>query len=59
LMGDFTDADPAIAAELQKHGRRGVPLVLVYPRDPSKPPRALPTVLTPAIVHEALDWAAQ
>ena len=59
LMGDFTDADPAIAAELQKHGRRGVPLVLVYPRDPSKPPRVLPTVLTPAMVHEALDWAAQ
>ena len=59
LAGDFTDADPAIAAELQKHGRRGVPLVLVYSRDPSKPPRALPTVLTPSIVQEALDWAAQ
>ena len=59
LSGDFTDADPAIAAELQKYGRRGVPLVLVYSKDPSKPPRALPTVLTPAIVQEALDWAAQ
>lgn len=59
LAGDFTDADPAIAAELQKYGRRGVPLVLVYSKDPSKPPRALPTVLTPAIVQEALDWAAQ
>lgn len=57
--GDFTDADPAIAAELQKYGRRGVPLVLVYSRDPSRPPRALPTLLTPAIVQEALDWAAQ
>lgn len=59
LVGDFTDADPAIAAELQKYGRRGVPLVLVYSRDPSKPPRALPTVLTPTMVQEALDWAAQ
>jgi thiol:disulfide interchange protein len=59
LAGDFTDADPAIAAELQKYGRRGVPLVLVYSRDPSKPPRALPTVLTPSMVQEALDWAAQ
>ncbi|HTH50023.1 MAG TPA: protein-disulfide reductase DsbD domain-containing protein [Candidatus Limnocylindria bacterium] len=59
LAGDFTDADPAIAAELQKYGRRGVPLVLVYSKDPSKPPRALPTVLTPSIVQEALDWAAQ
>jgi thiol:disulfide interchange protein DsbD len=59
LAGDFTDADPAIAAELQKYGRRGVPLVLVYSKDPAKPPRALPTVLTPAIVHEAIEWAAQ
>lgn len=59
LAGDFTDADPLIAAELQKFGRRGVPLVLVYSRDSSKPPRALPTVLTPAIVQEALEWAAQ
>jgi thiol:disulfide interchange protein DsbD len=59
LEGDFTDLDPAIAAELQKFGRRGVPLVLVYSRDPAKPPRVLPTVLTPSVVHEALEWAAQ
>lgn len=59
LEGDFTDLDPAIAAELQKFGRRGVPLVLVYSKDPAKPPRVLPTVLTPGIVKEALEWAAQ
>jgi thiol:disulfide interchange protein DsbD len=59
LEGDFTDLDPAIAAELQKFGRRGVPLVLVYSKDPSKPPRVLPTVLTPGVVKEALEWAAQ
>jgi thiol:disulfide interchange protein DsbD len=59
LEGDFTDLDPAIAAELQKFGRRGVPLVLVYSRDASKPPRVLPTVLTPSVVQEALDWASR
>ena len=58
LEGDFTDLDPAIATELQKFGRRGVPLVLVYSRDASKLPRVLPTVLTPGIVQEALDWAS-
>ena len=58
LEGDFTDLDPAIAAELQKYGRRGVPLVLVFSRDPSKAPRVLPTVLTPSVVQEALDWAS-
>jgi len=59
LTGDFTDADPQIAAELQKHGRRGVPLVLVYSKDAAKEPKALPTLLTPTIVHEALDWAGK
>lgn len=57
--GDYTDADPAIAEELKRYGRRGVPLVLVYSKDPSKAPRELPSILTPAIVHEALEWASQ
>lgn len=58
LLGDFTDSDPRIAAELRKFGRAGVPLVLVYPKNPSAPPLVLPTILTPAIVQEALDEAA-
>ena len=57
--GDFTDADPVIAEELKKHGRRGVPLVLVYSPDPSKAPEALPVVLTPGLVDEALQRAAR
>ncbi len=56
--GDFTDADPVIAEELKKHGRRGVPLVLVYSPDPSRAPEALPVVLTPSLVDEALRRAA-
>lgn len=56
--GDYTDANPAIAEELRRHGRRGVPLVLVYSRTLAQEPRELPTILTPSLVHEALDWAA-
>jgi DsbC/DsbD-like thiol-disulfide interchange protein/cytochrome c biogenesis protein CcdA len=59
LIGDNTREDPTITAELQKHGRAGVPLVLVYPKDPGKPPIVLPELLTPGIVLKALDEAAK
>ncbi|MCL4178779.1 MAG: ankyrin repeat domain-containing protein [Verrucomicrobia bacterium] len=59
FLGDYTEKDPVITAELQRHGRSSVPLVLVYPRNPETPPRMLSETLTPAIVLEALDWAAQ
>lgn len=59
FRADFTDQDPRIAAELRKFDRAGVPLVLVYPKDPAAPPYVLPTILTPGIVHEALDKAAK
>jgi thiol:disulfide interchange protein len=58
LKGDHTLVPPAITEELQRHGRAGVPLVLVYPKDASQPPLVLPEVLTPGIVLEALDKAA-
>jgi thiol:disulfide interchange protein DsbD len=56
--GDFTDGDPIIAEELKKHGRRGVPLVLMYSADLAKAPELLPVVITPGIVAEALQRAA-
>jgi thiol:disulfide interchange protein DsbD len=59
LKGDYTRKNPDITAELKRFERAGVPLVLVYPKDPSKPPVVLPTVLTPGIVLEALDQAAR
>jgi thiol:disulfide interchange protein/DsbC/DsbD-like thiol-disulfide interchange protein len=59
LLGDYTREDPAITAELQRFSRPGVPLVLVYPKEASKPPIVLPVVLTPSIVLKALDQAAQ
>jgi thiol:disulfide interchange protein DsbD len=59
FVGDFTREDPAIAAELQQYNRGGVPLVLVYSKDVSKPPQVLPVILTPSIVLDALARAAQ
>jgi thiol:disulfide interchange protein DsbD len=53
MVGDWTDVDPAITAFLQEHRAVGVPLYVVYPRDGGAP-RVLPTVLTPAIVRDAL-----
>ncbi len=59
LLADYTRYPPAISAELERFGRAGVPLVVVYPKDASRPPIVLPEVLTPAIVLKALDEAAQ
>jgi len=63
LIGDYTlssapEAAP-ITEELKRFGRAGVPLVLVYPRDPAKPPIELPPLLTPSIVLEALNEASK
>lgn len=58
FLADFTDNDPRIARVLQQYQRAGVPLVLVYPKDPNAPPIVLPPILTPKIVLEALDKAA-
>jgi len=57
LVGDYTHSSDAIAAELQRYQRAGVPLVLVYPKNPDLPPIFLPSVLTPGIVLSALDSA--
>ena len=59
LLADHTKYPPAIAAELEKFGRAGVPLVLVYPKDASRPPLVLPEVLTPSIMLNALEEAAK
>jgi len=59
LLGDYTRVPDDITAELQKFGRAGVPLVLVYPKDAQAPPQILPEVLTPGIVLEALEKAVK
>ena len=59
LLGDYTTQPTNITAELQRHGRAGVPMVLVYPKDPAKEPILLPEFLTPGRVLAALDQAAR
>jgi thiol:disulfide interchange protein len=59
LLADYTRGDPAIDRVLHEYNRGGIPLVLVYSKDPSKPPQTLPTLLSPSIVLAALDQAAQ
>ena len=53
LVGDWTRRDDAITAELQRHGRSGVPLYLMYSPG-SAEPRVLPQLLTEGLVVEAL-----
>jgi thiol:disulfide interchange protein/DsbC/DsbD-like thiol-disulfide interchange protein len=57
--GDFTREDPAIARELERFHRDGVPLVLVYSKDAGREPEVLPVILTPSIVLNALERAAR
>lgn len=55
MRADWTRRDEAIARALAEHGHQGVPLYVLYGRDPVAPPRLLPEVLTPGIVLAALD----
>jgi thiol:disulfide interchange protein DsbD len=65
LVADYTLYPPEIGEELERHGRAGVPLVLVYPRDSAKPPLVLPEPLSPSPAHyskvilDALEKAVQ
>jgi thiol:disulfide interchange protein DsbD len=59
FKADDTREDPAIGRELRRFNTSGVPLVLVYSKDPGREPQVLPTFLTPAIVLNALDQAAK
>ena len=59
LVGDYTHFPDSITAELNRFDRAGVPLVLVYPKNPDAEPIVLPAILTPGIVLDALDRAAR
>ena len=53
LKGDWTSRNPEITRVLERHGRSGVPLYLLYAGGAE--PIVLPQVLTPAIVLGELD----
>ena len=52
MKADWTRRDPVITQELERFGRSGVPLNVIY--EGGKDPHILPTTLTPGIVLEAL-----
>ena len=54
LLADWTNSDPAITAALEKQGRIGVPLYLVYLPGQEKP-RVLPQILTAENVRAAFN----
>jgi thiol:disulfide interchange protein DsbD len=58
LLGDYTSFPPAITDELNRLGRAGVPVVLVYPKDSTAPPMVY-DVVTSSTVVDALDRAAR
>lgn len=50
LKGDWTQRDPEITALLERFGRSGVPLYLLYPAQREREPMVLPQVLTEQLV---------
>ncbi|MEM9585384.1 MAG: protein-disulfide reductase DsbD domain-containing protein [Pseudomonadota bacterium] len=57
MQGDWTRPDETILAYLQSHGRFGIPFNIVY--GPGAPEGiALPELLTPAVVRDALEQAS-
>jgi thiol:disulfide interchange protein DsbD len=58
LVADYTDSDATIAAELKRFGQAGVPLVLVYSADKSRPPIVMPPRFSESEMLAALNKAA-
>lgn len=58
MKGDWTDVNPTIAAFLEHYHSPGVPLYVVFPHGGGEG-RKLPTVLTRALVEQALTQATQ
>lgn len=59
VKGDWTNEDPRITRLLHEYQRAGVPTYLMYPADPDAAAEILPQILTPGIVINAMERAAQ
>lgn len=57
MVGDWTNPNPEIESFLQSQHAVGVPLYIVY--GPGIPPTTLPTILTEAVVEDALHRASR
>jgi len=61
LVADWTNHDPVIGQELEKYGRAGVPLYLLFPplkddgSNKNASPEILPQFLTKSMVRQALE----
>jgi thiol:disulfide interchange protein DsbD len=58
VRADWTRRQEKIRRVLERHGKAGVPMYLVYRPGAPSHPRVLPEVLTPTIVIEALRRAS-
>jgi thiol:disulfide interchange protein len=58
LLADYTRLPPEMTAELNRYGRAGVPLVLVFPPKSGAKAIVLPEALTPGMVVDALGRAS-
>ncbi len=58
MVGDWTDPNPQIEDFLREFHAVGVPLYVMFPQG-GGPGHALPTVLTPSTVRQALEPAAR
>ena len=54
-LADWTNHNAEIAALLEKYGRTGIPLYLMYSANPNEPPLILPQILTKSAVIDALQ----
>jgi thiol:disulfide interchange protein DsbD len=55
MIADWTNYNPDIARFLERHGRSGIPLYLLYPPDPRADPVKLPQILSKNAVLQALS----
>lgn len=58
IRADWTNRNADITRLLQKFGRSGVPLYVVFPAGKPTEPVVLPEVVTPGIILDALEKAA-
>ncbi len=59
MEADWSKRDDTTLRVLQEYGRAGVPLYLMFPADPDAEPQILPNLLTPGIVRDAVEHAAE
>jgi thiol:disulfide interchange protein DsbD len=57
MKADWTNRNETITKLLQKFGRSGVPLYVIFPAGKPTEPIVLPEVITPSIVIDAVKRA--